>query len=94
MPRYLRLAVPLLVLAGLSLGACGRRGLLEAPPGSAPSPGSGARAATDPASQSNATRPSLARDTSAQDSLEREKVLAPVVPVTVPKTPFFLDPLL
>ena len=86
-----RLAM-LLILAAASLAACGRRGPLEPPPGSAPPPRS--QAAVDPTSQSNATRPSLARDTSGAESLNREQALTPAAPITVPKTPFFLDPLL
>ena len=86
-----RPVLPLLLLvAALSLAACGRRGPLELPPGATPP----RQAQTiDPTNETAAKR-SLGRDTTGQDSLNREQVLAPPSPIIVPKTPFFLDPLL
>ena len=58
-------------------------------------PPRGSVAVIDPAPQpSGAVQRGLARDTSGQDPLSREQVAAPVAPVSVPRTPFFLDPLL
>ena len=83
----------LLAMSVAALSGCGRRGPLEAPPdASMPSPAQ--TGVVDPAPDGKSTRPSLARDTSGQDSLGREQLLAPATPVAVPKTPFILDPLL
>ena len=84
--------LPLLALA-CALAACGRRGPLQPPPGSTPPPRAQSSLVA-PGDQANTTRPSLTRDTLGNQDPAREQVLAPTTPVTVPKTAFFLDPLL
>ncbi len=82
------------VSIAVALGGCGRRGPLEAPPGSLASPPRTA-AVIDPAPQPNSVaRGSLIRDTSGQEGLSREQVGVQATPTNVPRTPFILDPLL
>ncbi len=66
-------------LVALSVAACGRRGALEPPPGSAPN-AVGTTVAND-----DATLPSPVGTPSRNRARE---------PITVPKQPFILDPLL
>ena len=89
--RVVRLLLPLTLLAAaMVLDACGRRGPLELPLAST--------AATPQApnidSQSNGLKPGLSREVHLNDAADRDQVLAPQQPIVVPKTPFFLDPLL
>ena len=68
-------------LVGLSVVACGRRGALEPPPGSTPN----AVGETATADDTDALLPSPGGTTSRRRARE---------PITVPKQPFILDPLL
>jgi predicted small lipoprotein YifL len=68
-------------LAGLSVVACGRRGALEPPPGSTPN----AVAETATSEETDALLPSPVGTNSRRRARE---------PITVPKQPFILDPLL
>ena len=94
--RPLRLVASIAALSlAVASGGCGRRGPLEVPPGSLIAPPRGTVAVIDPAPQpSGAVQHGLARDTSGQDPLSREQIVAPVAPANVPRTPFILDPLL
>ena len=66
-------------LVALSVAACGRRGALEPPPGSTPN------AAGETVTNEEGTLPSPVGTPSRNRSRE---------PITVPKQPFILDPLL
>jgi predicted small lipoprotein YifL len=86
----LSLRFVLILMLGLAVSGCGRRGALEAPPerGSVAVPGSAARASDDEAEEGDDRRGALIQSVVPNPAKKRPRGFV------IPKDPFVLDPIL